>query len=141
MRRWLGQNSKQNKLQRQLGDLQIRMRLKVSGDKAEIRQSYLPALFPHVVQPLMDDGVVSSISRICSGMLANGYRQSAVDDVIDFMDEYFLSREDWDTVVELGVDDRRDDAVLKKISTATKSGFTRKCVLPFPSSEPYEAEQ
>ena len=57
--RWLGQNSKQNKLSRQLGDVQIRMRLKVSADKSEIRQSYIPALFPHIVKPLIDVGVVS----------------------------------------------------------------------------------
>ena len=57
--RFLGQNSKQGKLSRQLGDVQIRMRLKVSGDKSEIRQSYLPALFPHIVRPLMDVGAVS----------------------------------------------------------------------------------
>lgn len=56
--RWLGQNSKQNKLARQLGDVQIRMRLKVSGDKTEIRQSYIPAMFPHIIQPLMDTGTV-----------------------------------------------------------------------------------
>lgn len=56
--RWLGQNSKQNKLSRALGDVQIRMRLKVSGDKSEIRQSYLPALFPHIVKPLIDVGAV-----------------------------------------------------------------------------------
>jgi replication factor C subunit 1 len=42
------------------------------------------------------------------------------------MDEYYLSREDWDTIVELGVGDRKDDLVLKKITTATKSAFTRK---------------
>lgn len=105
---WLGQNSKQNKLQRQLGDLQIRMRLKVSGDKAEIRQSYIPALFPHAVRPLMEQGA------------------SAVDDVISFMDEYYISRDDWDTLVELGVDDHKDDMILKKISTATKTSFTKK---------------
>ena len=57
--RWLGQNSKQSKLGRQLSDVQIRMRLKVSGDKSEIRQSYIPALFPHIVKPLIDVGVVS----------------------------------------------------------------------------------
>ena len=57
--RFLGQNSKQGKLSRQLGDVQIRMRLKVSGDKSEIRQSYLPALFPHIVKPLIDVGAVS----------------------------------------------------------------------------------
>lgn len=59
--RWLGQNSRQNKLSRQLGDVQIRMRLKVSGDKSEIRQSYLPALFPHIVKPLMDVGAVRTV--------------------------------------------------------------------------------
>jgi len=60
--RWLGQNSKQNKLSRQLGDVQIRMRLKVSGDKSEIRQAYIPALYPHIVKPLMDVGTVSKSS-------------------------------------------------------------------------------
>ena len=59
--RWLGQNSKQGKLSRQLTDIQARMRLKVSGDKPEIRQSYLPALFPHIVKPLMDEGAVSGL--------------------------------------------------------------------------------
>ncbi|TFK83253.1 DNA replication factor C, large subunit, partial [Polyporus arcularius HHB13444] len=53
---WLGQNSKQTKLSRQLTDVQARMRLKVSGDKSEIRQSYIPSLFPHIVQPLMEKG-------------------------------------------------------------------------------------
>ncbi|KAJ7621564.1 replication factor RFC1 C terminal domain-containing protein [Mycena polygramma] len=105
---WLGQNSKQSKLSRQLTDVQIRMRLKVSGDKSEIRQSYLPALFPHIVKPLMDVGA------------------SAVEDVIGKMDEYYLSKEDWDTIVELGVDDKKDDLVLKKISAATKTTLTKK---------------
>ncbi|KAF8838200.1 DNA replication factor C, large subunit [Paxillus ammoniavirescens] len=105
---WLGQNSKQGKLTRQLGDVQIRMRLKVSGDKTEIRHSYIPALFPHIVKPLVDNG------------------SSAVDQVIERMDEYYLSREDWDTIVELGVDQNKDDIVLKKISAATKTSFTKK---------------
>ena len=56
--RWLGQNSKQNKLSRALGEVQIRMRLKVSGDKSEIRLSYLPAMFPLIVKPLMEQGSV-----------------------------------------------------------------------------------
>jgi len=42
------------------------------------------------------------------------------------MDDYCLDREDWDTIVELGLDDRKDEVVLKKISAATKSAFTRK---------------
>ncbi|KAI0054114.1 DNA replication factor C large subunit [Auriscalpium vulgare] len=105
---WLGQNSKQNKLNRALGDVQIRMRLKVSGDKAEIRQSYIPSLFPHIVEPLIDVG------------------SGAVEDVIERMDEYYISREDWDAVVELGLGDHKDEVVLKKIATATKTALTKK---------------
>jgi len=105
---WLGQNSKQNKLSRALGEVQIRMRLKVSGDKSEIRLSYLPAMFPLIVKPLMEQG------------------SSAVDDVIASMDDYYVSREDWDTVVELGLGEQKDDVVLKKIATATKTALTRK---------------
>jgi replication factor C subunit 1 len=44
------------------------------------------------------------------------------------MDEYYLTKEDWDTIVELGLDDKKDDLVLKKISTATKTTLTKKCV-------------
>jgi len=44
------------------------------------------------------------------------------------MDEYYLSKEDWDTVVELGVGESRDDVVLKNISTATKTSLTKKFV-------------
>ncbi|EIW81766.1 DNA replication factor C, large subunit [Coniophora puteana RWD-64-598 SS2] len=105
---YLGQNSKMGKLSRQLTDVQVRMRLKVSGDKSEIRQSYIPALFPHIVKPLIDDG------------------SSAVDEVIERMDEYFVSREDWDTIVELGVGEQKDELVLKKIPLATKTALTRK---------------
>ena len=49
-----------------------------------------------------------------------------MDDTIDFMDEYFLTREDWDTLVELGVGEQADTLVTKKISTATKTAFTRR---------------
>lgn len=51
-----------------------------------------------------------------------------VDQVIEQMDEYYLSKEEWDTIVELGVDDNKDDIVLKKISTAVKTSFTKKYV-------------
>ncbi|KAI9466675.1 replication factor RFC1 C terminal domain-containing protein [Lactarius psammicola] len=105
---WLGQNSKQNKLGRALGDVQIRMRLKVSSDRSETRLSYLPAMFPLIVKPLMEMG------------------SSAVDDVIGCMDDYYISREDWDTIVELGLGEQKDDVVLKKIAAATKTALTRK---------------
>ncbi|KAJ8072409.1 DNA replication factor C complex subunit Rfc1 [Marasmius tenuissimus] len=105
---WLGQNSRMNKLNRQLSDVQVKMRLKVSGDKSEIRQAYIPALYPHIVQPLVDEG------------------QSGVSEIIRHMDEYYLGREDWDTLVELGVGDKKDDLVLKKIPGPVKAAFTKK---------------
>lgn len=44
------------------------------------------------------------------------------------MDEYYLGKDDWDAFVELGVDEMNGDAMLKKISSATKSAFTRQYV-------------
>jgi replication factor C subunit 1 len=103
------------------------MRLKVSGDKFEIRQSYLPALFPYIISPLIDTGTVCNLDfHTLLWDLINVCLQSAVEEVIERMDEYYLSREDWDTVVELGVGDRKDDVLLKKIPATTKAAFTRK---------------
>lgn len=59
-----------------------------------------------------------------------------MDTVIDRMDDYFLNREDWDTLVELGLGDYKDDIVLKKISAATKSALTRRYRLDA-SQSPY----
>ncbi|GAA6060829.1 hypothetical protein JCM10212_005247 [Sporobolomyces blumeae] len=106
---WFGKNSTQGKLGRLLGEIQIRMRLKVSGDRREIRQSYLPTLFPRLVEPLQERGA------------------EAVPEVIELMDEYYLTKEDWDAIVELGVGEGFDEAeVLKAIPPATKTAFTRK---------------
>lgn len=51
--------------------------------------------------------------------------QDAITETIEYMDEYYLGKEDWDAFVELGVGEMNGDAMLKKISTATKSAFTR----------------
>ncbi|GAA5869122.1 hypothetical protein JCM8547_008702 [Rhodosporidiobolus lusitaniae] len=106
---WLGKNSTQNKLLRMLGEIQIRMRLKVSGDKREIRQSYIPALYPRLVNPLQEEGA------------------DAVDDVIALLDDYYLSKEDWEAIVELGVGEGYEmEQALKKIDSKVKAAFTRK---------------
>ncbi|GAA5961951.1 hypothetical protein JCM8115_001625 [Rhodotorula mucilaginosa] len=106
---WLGKNSTQGKLGRALGEIQIRMRLRVSGDKREIRQSYLPTLFPRLVSPLVEHGT------------------EGVQEVIDLMDQYYLSKEEWDAIVEMGIGEGMSvEQVLKSIPTATKSAFTRK---------------
>jgi len=56
--RWLGQNSKQGKLGRQLTDIQIRMRLRASGSRQEIRETYMPMLASKIVSPLTEKGTV-----------------------------------------------------------------------------------
>ncbi|KAK8845500.1 hypothetical protein IAR55_006213 [Kwoniella newhampshirensis] len=104
---WLGQNSKQGKLGRQLTDIQIRMRLRVSGSRAEIREQYMPLLASKIVLPLVQRG------------------QEAVEETIEYMDEYYLGKDDWDALVELGVDTMSENIITKKIPTAVKSAFTR----------------
>lgn len=81
------------------------MRLRTSGDRDEIRQQYLPLLWDKLIRRLMDDG------------------KDSVEDVIDLMDSYFLTREDWDAMVELGVGPMDESNV--KLETQTKATFTR----------------
>ncbi|KAI9635850.1 purine nucleotide binding protein [Dioszegia hungarica] len=104
---WLGQNSKQGKLGRQLTDIQIRMRLRVSGGRQEIREQYMPMLASKIVLPLKERGA------------------DAIEETIAYMDEYYLGKDDWDAFVELGVGEMNGEAIMKKIATATKSAFTR----------------
>ena len=42
------------------------------------------------------------------------------------MDQYYLTRDDWDALVELGVGENSEDIILKKISTGTKQSFSKK---------------
>ncbi|KAE8352682.1 hypothetical protein BDV28DRAFT_157694 [Aspergillus coremiiformis] len=102
---WLGQNSKQGKLWRCIKEIQGHMRLRASGDRDEIRQQYLPLIWDKLVRRLMDDG------------------KDSVEDVIDFMDSYFLTRDDWDAMVELGLGPMDQSKV--KLDTQTKATFTR----------------
>lgn len=93
------------KLWRYTKEIQGHMRLRASGDRDEIRQQYMPLLWDRVVRRLMVEG------------------KDSVDDVIDFMDSYFLTREDWDALVELGLGPMDESNV--KLQTQTKAAFTR----------------
>lgn len=48
-----------------------------------------------------------------------------MEEIVSCMDDYYLGKEDWDAFVELGVDQMKDDLIMKKIPTAVKSSFTR----------------
>ena len=102
---WLGNNSKYGKLGRYVREVHSHMRLKSSGDHNEIRQQYLPVLWHQLVKRLEIEG------------------KEAVQDVIDLMDSYYLTREDFDSIKELGVGYQSEDLV--KLETQTKATFTR----------------
>ncbi len=42
------------------------------------------------------------------------------------MDDYYLSKDEWDTIIELGLDENKDTVILKKMTTATKSTLTKR---------------
>lgn len=81
------------------------MRLRASGDRHEIRQQYLPTLWVELVRKLQVEG------------------KEAVEDVISLMDSYFLTKEDFDAIMELGLGPMDMENV--KIETQTKATFTR----------------
>lgn len=102
---WLGNNSKQGKLSRFTREIHSHMRLKSSGDANEIRQQYLPVLWYQLVKRLEVEG------------------KESVQEVIDLMDSYYLTREDFDEIMELGVGPQSQDHL--SIETQTKAAFTR----------------
>ena len=104
--KWLGNNSKGGKLGRFLKEIQSHMRLHASADRHDIRQQYLPVLWQKLVKNLERDGI------------------EAIPSIIELMDSYFLTKEDYDAIIELGVGRCGEDAAT--IPTAVKSGFTRK---------------
>ncbi|KAK4228344.1 replication factor RFC1 C terminal domain-containing protein [Podospora fimiseda] len=102
---WLGNNSKYGKLSRYLREIHAHMRLKCSGDHHEIRQQYLPVLWNQLIKKLQVEG------------------KESVKEVIELMDDYYLTREDFDFIMELGVGEQDMEQV--NIETQTKSAFTR----------------
>jgi replication factor C subunit 1 len=102
---WLGKNSTTNKLGRMIKEIQAHMRLRSSGDRHEVRQQYVPMLWTDLVQKLQKEG------------------KDAVPQIIDLMDSYFLTKDDFDAIMELGIGPMDQEKV--KIETQAKATFTR----------------
>jgi len=105
---WLGNNSKQGKLTRLLREIQGHMRLRISGDRNEVRQSYMQTLFDRLVRRFAKDG------------------SDAVDDIITLMDEYYLTKEDFDSIMEISLGPNNGEALMKDVAPNAKAAFTRK---------------
>ena len=80
---WLGKNSRQNKMDRLLQELQIHMRLRISGSKRAVNLDYLPLLVDAIVGPLKREG------------------SSGVESAVRAMENYDLMREDLDSLLEV----------------------------------------
>ncbi len=91
------------------------MRLRASGDRHEIRQQYLPLLWYRLVKELETKG------------------KEGIGGIIELMDSYFLTKDDWDAILELGVGPMDEKFI--SVPTQTKTTFTRTynlCSHPLP---------
>lgn len=111
---WLGKNSRANKFERLSQELQFHMRLAISGSKRDISLDYLSCLRDAIVKPLQKDGV------------------DGVSSVIKTLQNYYLTREDIESLLELSTWPNQKDpmsGVESKVKAAltrayNKSGFT-----------------
>jgi replication factor C subunit 1 len=86
-------------------EIQGHMRLRSSGDRHEIRQQYLPTLWTQLPKRLEVQG------------------KESVPDIITLMDSYFLTKDDFDAISELGIGYMDQEKL--KIETQAKATFTR----------------
>ena len=93
------------KLLRFVKEIQGHMRLHSSGDRHEIRQQYFSLLWYKLVAELQTNG------------------KEAIQDVMDLMDSYYLTKDDHDAIMELGLGSM--DMERNKIDSGVKSAFTR----------------
>jgi len=84
------------------------MRLRISGDRNEVRQSYLQTIFDRLVRKFAKDGADS------------------IDEIIQLMDEYYLTKEDFDSIIELSLGPNNGEALMKEVPPNVKTAFTRK---------------
>lgn len=105
---WLGQNSKSGKYYRLLQEIHYHTRLGTSTDKIGLRLDYLPTFRKRLLDPFLKQGA------------------DAISSVIEVMDDYYLTKEDWDSIMEFFVGPDVTTAIIKKIPATVKSGFTRK---------------
>lgn len=106
---WLGQNSKRMKYDRIVQTLQYHTCTKTGTNNIDLRLNYIPFLKDKLLKPLVKEG-------------ANG-----IEELLKLMDDYYLTKEDFDSILELSVHgNMKADDVYKKIPTSVKSAFTRK---------------
>lgn len=105
---YLGQNSKRSKYRRVLAEIQAHIRLHAWVAAKEIRLELQPAFVDKLLEPILAKGT------------------EGIETVMSFMDDYFITKDDFDNLIELGVGPNNPEMRYKKVPTATKTAFTRK---------------
>ena len=105
---WLGKNSTATKRQRLLREASGHMAASVSASKHEVRSSYIPALRQRMLAPLKARG------------------PEGAQDVLDALDEYNLSKDDFDALMEFELlVGGNAKAEISSVTTQAKSALTR----------------
>ncbi|CAJ0869991.1 3413_t:CDS:10 [Entrophospora sp. SA101] len=107
---WLGQNSKALKHKKILKSIQSKLRLKCNANKDEIILDYIPALLTKIYYPLIGDN-------------------EDIQKVIDCLDEYNLTKEDWESIIRL------DNKLPKELAATQQIELSIKCVKPLSASD------
>lgn len=103
---WFGKNSKQGRVDRILQELQKHMRIHISANKLGVGMDYLSVLKNMLTKPLITKGA------------------EGIPRVIEIMNEYSLTREDFDTIIELATWPNQKD-LMGMIDSKVKASFTR----------------
>ena len=104
---WLGKNSTTRKNHRLLEDVRNHMQSKVSASSSEVCLQYIPSLKRPLSQPLL-----------------KGKPEDGVAAVIECMDSYGLSRDDWNAIFDICHFSQFTNPIVA-IPSSTKSKFTR----------------
>ncbi|KAF5123012.1 hypothetical protein DV452_000332 [Geotrichum candidum] len=82
--------------------------LSMSANHDEVRLQYLPLLMSYkLIDPIL------------------AYKEAGIDEVMELMDSYHLTKDDWSVAMDLSVGDKSYAAKAKNLSTGMKSAFTR----------------
>ncbi|KAJ1521099.1 hypothetical protein ONE63_002801 [Megalurothrips usitatus] len=103
---WLGKNSRGNKMSRLLQDLQVHMRLSISGGKQAVNLDYLEPIMNSIIRPLTSEGA------------------QGVPKTLEAMQNYYVTRDDLDSLLELCKWPGRQDP-MAAVESKVKAALTR----------------
>lgn len=103
---WLGKNSRGGKMNRLIQELQLHMRLSISGGKEAVNLNYLEPVLNAVIHPLVDEG------------------SQGVSRTLQAMQDYNITRDDLESLLELNRWPGRPDP-MARVDSKVKAALTR----------------